>query len=146
MVELGERRGFKVRRRINRQGVEGGREGGGECRRVWSGGCQRGGRNAAFRAFKKLDAFIQRLVERLFLALEHLLDVLLLRANFGEDISHGAGEDADELIEKWFGEAQRATVTHRAAEDATQNIVPIGVTRLDVIRNGEAERADCDRR
>jgi hypothetical protein len=39
-------------------------------------------------------------------------------------------------------EAQRATVAHGAAQDAAQDVVAVGVARLDSVRDGERERAD----
>ena len=43
----------------------------------------------------KIDPSIQRPIKRLLLPLQHFLHVLLLRADFGEDVAHGAGEDGD---------------------------------------------------
>ena len=68
--------------------------------------------------------------------------MFLLRAEFGEDIAHGAGEDIDELVEERLVQAERAAVADGAAEDAAQDIVAVGVPRLDAVGDGERESAD----
>ena len=93
-------------------------------------------------ALEEFDAFIQRPVERLLLALQHFLHVLLLRADFGEDIAHCPGEDVDELVEERFVEAEGAAVAHGAAQDAAQDVVAVVVAGLDAVGDGEAQRAD----
>ena len=91
---------------------------------------------------KQLDAPIQRLIKRLLLPLQHFLHVLLLRADFGEDVAHRAGEDVDELVEERLVETERAAVAHGAAQDAAQDVVAVGVAGLDAVGDGEAQRAD----
>ena len=68
--------------------------------------------------------------------------MFLLGADFGENIAHRAGEDIDELVEKWRAEAERTAVADGAAEDAAEHIVPVGVARLNAVADGKGERAD----
>ena len=91
---------------------------------------------------KLFDPPVQRLIERLLLSLEHVLDVLLLCANFGKDIAHRSGKNGDELVEERLVEAERAAVANGAAQDAAQDVVAVGVAGLDAVGNGEAQRAD----
>ena len=85
---------------------------------------------------------IQRLVKRLLFALDDLLDVVLLGAEFGEDVAHGFGQDGHQLVEERFVEAEGAAVADGAAEDAAQDVVAVGVAGLDAVGDGEAQRAD----
>ena len=89
-----------------------------------------------------LNSPIQRLIKRLLLALDDLLDVVLLGAEFGEDVAHRLGQDGDELVEERLVEAEGAAVADGAAEDAAQDVVAVGVAGLDAVGDGEAQRAD----
>ena len=79
---------------------------------------------------KQLNTAIERFVKRLFLQLDHVLDMLLLGADFGEDVAHRGGEHVHEFVEEWFVETQRAAIAHRAAQDAAQNVVAVGVFKV----------------
>ena len=92
--------------------------------------------------FEQLDSPIQRLIKRLLLALDDLLDVVLLGADFGEDIAHRVGQDGDQLVEERLVEAERAAVADGAAQDAAQDVVAVVVAGLDAVGNREAQRAD----
>ncbi len=85
---------------------------------------------------------IQRLIKRLLFPLDDLLDMVLLGAEFGEDVAHGFSQDGHQLIEERFVEAQGAAISDGAAEYAAQDIVAVRVAGLDAVGNGEAERAD----
>ena len=68
--------------------------------------------------------------------------MFLLGADFGEDIAHRAGEDINELVEKWGAEAEGAAVADGAAQDAAEHIVPVGIAGLNAVTDGKGERAD----
>ena len=86
---------------------------------------------------KKLNPFIQRLIKRLLLALDGFLRLLLAGADFGKHITHRVGEHIHEFVEERFVEAECAPVTHRAAQDAAQNVVAVVVAGLDAVGNRE---------
>ena len=68
--------------------------------------------------------------------------MILLGADFREHLAHRVGEHVHQLVEERFVEAERATVAHRAAQDAAQDVVAVVVAGLDAVGDGEAERAD----
>ena len=63
--------------------------------------------------------------------------MLLLGANFGEDVAHRGGEHVHEFVEERFVETERTAITHRAAQDAAENVVAVGVAGLDAVGNRE---------
>src|SRR5579884_2756979 len=68
--------------------------------------------------------------------------MLFFLPNFREDIAHGFCEHVHELVEEWFVKSERAAITNRAAQNATQNIIAVRVARLNPIRNRKAQCAD----
>ncbi len=85
---------------------------------------------------------IQRLIKRLLLNPDRLLHLRFARADFGEHIAHRLREHVHEFVEERFVEAERAPIPHRAAQDAAQHVVAVGVAGLDAVGNGKAQRAD----
>src|SRR5471030_825793 len=85
---------------------------------------------------------IQSFIKRLFFGADGFLHLLLARADFGEDVAHRVSEHVHEFVEERFVEAERAAVTHRATQDAAQNVVAVGVAGLDAVGNRKTQRAD----
>ena len=71
-----------------------------------------------------------------------MLDDLAALFQLGENVTHRVGEHIDELVKKRLVKPERAPVTHGAAQDAAQDVVAIGVPRLDAVGDREAQRAD----
>src|SRR6266567_5271526 len=86
---------------------------------------------------KNLDATIKRLIKRLFLALNHFLNVILFRAELGENMPHFFSKDGDDLVEERLMKAKRAAITHGAAQDASEYIATALVRRVDTIGYSE---------
>ena len=95
-----------------------------------------------YSVFKDFNPPIQRLVKRLFLALDGFLHLLLPGADFGEDIAHRVGQHVHEFVEERFAEAERAAIADGAAQDAAENVVAVVVAGLDAVGNRERQRAD----
>ena len=76
------------------------------------------------------------------ISLQGLLHDLLLYADLGKDVTHVLRKHIHEFVEERFVEAERAAVTHGAAQDAAQNVVAVGVAGLDAVGNRKAQRAD----
>src|SRR5437762_6138613 len=71
---------------------------------------------------EKLNATIQRLIKRLFLALDHFLDLLLPCADFGKYLSHSLRQHINEFIEKWLMKTERAPIAHGPTQNAPENV------------------------
>src|SRR5258708_1593660 len=67
-------------------------------------------------AVEYFDTIIQRLVERLLLRTDHLLHRFALLPDFWEYVAHRVGQDIHEFVEKRLVEAERAAISHRAAQ------------------------------
>ena len=93
-------------------------------------------------ALKKLDTFIQRLIERLFFAPDRLLNPRLILSNFRKHVTKCARNDSDEIEEERLVKSQCATITDRTTENTTQNVTAPFVGRNYSVRDCEAQRAD----
>src|SRR6266487_1664378 len=82
---------------------------------------------------EELDALVERLVKRFFFGTNCFFDCLLFRADFGEGVAHRLSENIDELVEKRFVKTERATITNRSTQDATQDVAPSIVWRDDSV-------------
>ena len=87
-------------------------------------------RNTCFRHFdvelhrpiKNRESFIESFVKRFFFAVDCLLDLFLLCADFREDITHVCCDNIDEFEEEWFVKTQRAAIANRAPQNAARYI------------------------
>ena len=91
---------------------------------------------------EEFHAPVEGSVEGFFFDADDVFDVGLAGADFGEDVAHRLGEDADEFVEEGFVEAECAPVADGAAEDAAEDVVAVGVAGLDAVGDGEGEGAD----
>ena len=100
------------------------------------------GTQLATSSLKQLHAAIQGFVEGLLLHADDFLDVLLFLANLRKNIAHRLRQHSDQLVEERIVKAQRAAVSHGAAQNPAQHIIPVGVARQNAVGNGKAQRAD----
>src|ERR1017187_7542876 len=84
---------------------------------------------------------IQRLIKRLLFALDDLLDIVLLGADFGEDVAHRIRQHGYQLVKERLMEAQGAPIADCSTQDAPEDVIAIVVARLDAVGNREAQRA-----
>ena len=91
---------------------------------------------------EEVDAAVEGFVERLLLGTDGFLDDFAALFQLGENVSHRVRQHIDELVKKRLVKPERAPVAHGAAQDAAQNVVAIGVPRLDAVGNRETQRAD----
>ena len=91
---------------------------------------------------EELNAPIQRPIKRLLLDTNRLLHLLLAHADFRENLAHCLREHVRELMKERLVKAKRAAVTHGAAQDATKDISPSFVGRLNPVGDREAQSAD----
>ena len=92
--------------------------------------------------FEEGDTLVERAVEGLFLDADDVGDHRTAGADLREDVAHRVGEHADELVEEAVLQAERAAVADRAAQDAAEDVVTVGVAGLDAVCDGERKRAD----
>jgi hypothetical protein len=57
-------------------------------------------------------------------------------------VAHRLGQDAYQFVEEGFVETEGAAVADGATQDAAQDIVAVGIARLNAVGNGKAECAD----
>ena len=89
---------------------------------------------------KSIDPLIQRLVKRFLFASHRILDLLLLRSDFGKDVAHRLRHHIDKLEEERFVKFERAAVPNRASQNSTQNVmatsfdgmIPSAIAKLSV--------------
>ena len=91
---------------------------------------------------EQVDSTIQGLVEGHFLPLNHIFNMILPGAQFRKNIPHGVCKDVHQLVEKRFPKAQGAPIPHGPTQNAAEDVVPVGIPRLDPIRNGKTQGAD----
>src|SRR5437868_1931638 len=100
---------------------------------------------------KTRNSSIQRLVKRLFLHTNHVLDMALLGADFGKYLAHRGSQHVHEFVKKRLVKSESPAVTHCPAQNATEDIISIRVAWLDPVRDREAQganvvgnNAECD--
>ena len=92
--------------------------------------------------FKEGDALVEGAVEGFFFDADDVGDHRAAGADFREDVAHRLGEHADELMEEAVLQAERAAVADRAAQDAAEDVVTVGVAGLDAVGDRKGERTD----
>ena len=63
-------------------------------------------------------------------------------AQFRKHLSHCLYQHINKLIEKWFLKPKRTPITNSTPQNAAQDIVAVGIARLNAISNGETQGAD----
>ena len=91
---------------------------------------------------EEIDTPVECLVERLLLGSNSLLYDLAALLLLGENNAHRVHQHVNKLIKKRLAKPERAAVAHGAAQDAAQDVVAIGVPRLDAVGDRETQRAD----
>src|SRR5436190_24095494 len=92
--------------------------------------------------FEDLHSTIKRFIERLLFAPNDLLNMLMFRADFGEDVAEVGDDDRNKFIEKRLAEPE-STAKHRpATENSAHHCVSDFVPWFDAISNCKAQRAD----
>ena len=88
---------------------------------------------------EKCETLVKGPIERFLLGLEHPGDVSLFGRQLGKHPTHGTGQYSHELVKERLVKPERASVAHRAAQDAAQDVVAVAVAGIDPIGHGEGK-------
>src|ERR1700722_16467908 len=92
--------------------------------------------------FKKINPSIKCFIESFLFATDNVLNVIFFSADFRENVAERVSDDIDEFVKKRFVETERPSVADSAAENSAQNVIAVGVSGKNSVRDGKTECAN----